>query len=176
MIVPLLLVARSFSHCVQFTERYYEIFWHVKDRVKAAEITMGVMMAPSVLGIFTDIVGIFLIAVAPIPAMERFALFCGFWFIWLIPTGVILISLQLAALPAPNNVAQLIGQGKVTAFQKGFQGLLRNLAKLSYGKTARITTVFMAIVAAFAVYGALNIRIGNPVEGSNLLWDYSEYN
>src|SRR3546814_13710939 len=25
MIVPLLLVARSFSHCVQFTERYYEI-------------------------------------------------------------------------------------------------------------------------------------------------------
>src|SRR3569623_292069 len=47
MIVPLLLVARSFSHCVQFTERYYEIFWHVKARVKAAEITMGVMMAPS---------------------------------------------------------------------------------------------------------------------------------
>src|SRR3546814_9040056 len=71
MIVPLLLVARSFSHCVQFTERYYEIYAHVGDRVKAAEITMGVMMAPSVLGIFTDIVGIFLIAIAPIPAMER---------------------------------------------------------------------------------------------------------
>ncbi|MGQ0699651.1 MAG: efflux RND transporter permease subunit, partial [Panacagrimonas sp.] len=53
MIVPLLLVARSFSHCVQFTERYYEIYAHVKDKAKAAEITMGVMMAPSVLGIFT---------------------------------------------------------------------------------------------------------------------------
>jgi predicted RND superfamily exporter protein len=79
MIVPLLLVARSFSHCVQFTERYYEVYSHVKDRVKAAEITMGVMMAPSVLGIFTDIVAIFLIAIAPIPAMQRFALFCGFW-------------------------------------------------------------------------------------------------
>ena len=25
MVVPLLLVARSFSHCVQFVERYYEI-------------------------------------------------------------------------------------------------------------------------------------------------------
>ena len=176
MIVPLLLVARSFSHCVQFTERYYEIYWHVKDRVKAAEITMGVMMAPSVLGIFTDIVGIFLIAVAPIPAMERFALFCGFWCIWLIPTGVVLISLQLAALPAPNNVAQLIGHGKVTAFQKGFQALLRGLASLSYGKTARITTVVMGLIAVFAVYTALQIRIGNPVEGSNLLWDNSEFN
>jgi len=29
MVVPLLLVARSFSHCVQFTERYYEIYSHV---------------------------------------------------------------------------------------------------------------------------------------------------
>ena len=103
MIVPLLLVARSFSHCVQFTERYYEIYAKVGDRVKAAEITMGVMMAPSVLGIFTDIVAIFLIALAPIPAMQRFALFCGFWAIWLIPTGVVLISLLLAALPAPRS-------------------------------------------------------------------------
>jgi predicted RND superfamily exporter protein len=176
MIVPLLLVARTFSHCVQFTERYYEIYWHVKDRVKAAEITMGVMMAPSVLGIFTDIVGIFLIAVAPIPAMERFALFCGFWCIWLIPTGVVLISLQLAALPAPNNVAELIGQGKVTKFQNGFQALLRFLASLSFGKPARITTVVMGVIAVGAVVLALQIRIGNPVEGSNLLWDDSEFN
>ncbi|PTU32897.1 efflux RND transporter permease subunit [Stenotrophobium rhamnosiphilum] len=176
MIVPLLLVARTFSHCVQFTERYYEIYWHVKDRVKAAEITMGVMMAPSVLGIFTDIVGIFLIAVAPIPAMERFALFCGFWCIWLIPTGVVLISLQLAALPAPRNVADLIGHGKVTKFQTGFQGLLRFLASLSFGKRARVTTIFMAVIAVVAVITALQIRIGNPVEGSNLLWDDSEFN
>src|SRR3546814_11036978 len=79
MIVPLLLVARSFSHCVQFTERYYEIYAHVGDRVKAAEITMGVMMALSVLGIFTDIVGIFLTASAPIPAMDSLPLFFGFW-------------------------------------------------------------------------------------------------
>ncbi len=54
MIVPLLLTARSFSHAVQFTERYYEVYAQVKDRVKAAEITMSVMMAPSVLGILTD--------------------------------------------------------------------------------------------------------------------------
>ena len=176
MVVPLLLVARSFSHCVQFTERYYEIFSHVKDRVKAAEITMGVMMAPSVLGIFTDIVGIFLIAIAPIPAMQRFALFCGFWAIWLIPTGVILISLLLASLPAPRNVDRLIGKGVKTGFHRGFQALLTGIAKLSYGKTARVTTVVMAALGVFAVYTALQIKIGNPVEGSNLLWYESEYN
>ena len=177
LIVPLLLVARSFSHCVQFTERYYEIYSHVRDKAKAAEITMGVMMAPSILGIFTDIVGIFIIGIAPIPAMLRFALFCGFWAIWLIPTGVFLISLLLAALPAPKNVDRLVGHGReLSGFQKHFQALLRGIASLSYGRTARVTTVVVAVASVAILYTALHIKIGNPVEGSNLLWPKSEYN
>jgi predicted RND superfamily exporter protein len=176
MVVPLLLVARSFSHCVQFTERYYEIYAHLRDRRKAAEITMAVMMAPSILGIFTDIVGIFLIAIAPIPAMERFALFCGFWAIWLIPTGVVLISLLLSWLPAPSNVDRLVGHGAQGGAHRAFQSLLAGVARLSYGKTARYTTVVMAAVGVFAIWSAVNISVGNPVEGSNLLWFDSEFN
>jgi len=177
MIVPLLLVARSFSHCVQFTERYYEVYAQLKDKRKAAEVTMGVMMAPSILGIFTDIVGIFLIALAPIPAMERFALFCGFWGIWLIPTGVFLISLLLVALPAPRNVDNLVGNGEGgSGVHRAFVGTLSWIASLSFGKRARVTTVIVAVLSVAAVVTALQIKIGNPVEGSNLLWPDSEYN
>jgi len=176
MVVPLLLVARSFSHCVQFTERYYEVYAHVRDRVKAAEITMGVMMAPSVLGIFTDIVGIFLIAIAPIPAMERFAVFCGFWAIWLIPTGVILISLLLASLPAPRNVDRLIGRGAESGVHKGIKLLLNGIARITYGRPARVTAAVVLAGAAAALATALHIRIGNPVEGSSLLWPDSDFN
>jgi len=176
MIVPLLLVARSLSHCVQFTERYFEVYAHVQDRVKAAEITMGVMMAPSILGIFTDIVGIFLIALAPIPAMERFALFCGFWAIWLIPTGVFLISLLLSVLPAPKNVARLAGGSGERSVHRVIKTVLIALARLTHGRPARYTGIFVAIVAVFAVYTALQIKIGNPTEGSNLLWENSEFN
>ena len=43
MVVPLLLVARSFSHCVQYTERYYEVYSELNDRRKASEATLGVM-------------------------------------------------------------------------------------------------------------------------------------
>jgi uncharacterized protein len=176
MVVPLLLVARSFSHSVQFTERYYEIYAQVKDRNKAAEITMGVMMAPSVLGIFTDTVGIFLIAIAPIPAMERFALFCGFWAIWLIPTGVVLISLLLAALPAPKNVERLVGRGKDSGVHRLFVRTLSGIASITHGRRARVTTAVVLIGSVFAVYTSSQISIGNPVEGSNLLWPVSEYN
>ena len=138
---------------------------------------MGVMMAPSILGIFTDIVGIFIIGIAPIPAMLRFALFCGFWAIWLIPTGVFLISLLLAALPAPKNVERMVGHGKqVSAFQRHFQAVLRGIASLSFGRKARVTTVIVAMASVFVLYEALQIKVGNPVEGSNLLWPKSEYN
>ena len=101
---------------------------------------MGVMMAPSVLGIFTDIVAIFLIALAPIPAMQRFALFCGFWAIWLIPTGVVLISLLLAALPAPRNAGRLSGRTEGTGFQRRFRALLAGIASITFGRRARVTT------------------------------------
>jgi len=177
MVVPLLLIARSFSHCVQVTERYYEIYHHVRDRRKAAEISMSVMMAPGTLGIITDAAGLFLIAVAPIPAMERFALFCGFWALMLIPTNVFMSPLLLSLLPEPRNVDSIIGidaeRGGVHARIKQ---LLSRVARLSHGRNGRITSGVALVIAIASIVQLTNLKVGNPVEGSNLLWDHSEYN
>lgn len=177
MIVPLLLVARSFSHCVQYTERYYEILMHVKDRRKAAEITMGIMMAPSILGIMTDVFGIIFIAVAPITTMVNHALFCGFWALWIIPTGVFLISILLSYLPAPKNLEKIVGgKQKESGIHLLEEKLLSGIARITVGKPAIATLVITVIVGAVSVHLNSLIKIGNPVEGSNLLWYESEYN
>lgn len=170
MVVPLLLTARSFSHAVQFTERFYEVHAEVGDRVKAAEITMSVMMAPSIVGIITDILGIAIVGFAPIPAMVRHAIFCGMWAVWLIPTGVVLISLLLASLPAPGR-RRSVGGGPGR-----FAGAMRRIALLSTGRGARYTAGAVAIGGLLAVYIAAQIKIGNPVEGTNLFWPDSEFN
>ncbi len=174
MVVPLLLTARSFSHSVQFTERFYEVYARVGDRTKAAEITMSVMMAPSVVGIITDILGISIVGFAPIPAMVRHAIFCGMWAVWLIPTGVVLISLLLASLPAPTNVREIVGRGG-GAHQR-FEDAMRRIARLSTGGGARVTAAVAVVGAALAIWTASQIRIGNPVEGTNLFWHDSEFN
>ena len=177
MIVPLLLVARTFSHCIQYTERYYEILSHLGDKRKAAEVTMGVMMAPSILGILTDVFGIVFIAVAPIETMYNHALFCGAWALWIIPTGVFLISILLSYLPVPKNVDEIAGgadkESGIHLFQKR---LLHRIARLTHGKTAKTTAVVTVIIGAWAIYDSFQIKIGNPVEGSNLLWHDSEFN
>lgn len=175
MVVPLLLTARSFSHSVQFTERFYEIYAKTGDRLKAAEITMGVMMAPSVLGILTDILGIVVVAAAPIPAMVRHAIFCGMWAVWLIPTGVVLISLLLATLPAPRNVRRMVGRESSGAHRR-LAAFLGGVAALSTGPRARTTVVVVVLVSAAAIWTAAQIKVGNPVEGTNLLWPDSEFN
>ena len=176
MIVPLLLVARSFSHCVQFTDRYYEILSEIGDKRRSAEITMGVMLAPSVLGIITDALGILFIGLAPIPAMQRFALFAGFWALCLIPTGVILIAILLSYLPTPRNIQRLTSQDTGSGVHALQRRALSGLSGLVTGKAARVTGLATVALSLAAIVIALQIKIGNPVEGSNLLWQDSEYN
>ena len=177
MVVPLLLVARSFSHCVQFIERYYEVYHVVRDKKKAAEISLGVMMAPGVLGIVTDAAGLFLISVAPIPAMERFAIFCGFWALILVPTNVFMSPLILSFLPEPRNVKKIIGVEKHGGGgHAAIRATLARLASLSHGKRAPVTTAVLLVLTIFSITQVMQIKVGNPVEGSNLLWEDSEYN
>ncbi|MFT4562110.1 MAG: putative RND superfamily exporter protein [Gammaproteobacteria bacterium] len=177
MIVPLLLVARSFSHCVQYTERYYEILTHLSDRRKAAELTMGIMMAPSILGILTDVCGIIFIAIAPIKSMENHAIFCGMWALWIIPTGVFLCSILLSYLPVPKNIEMIVGTSKKSSgIHQVQEKLLNRISSITYGKAANTTAVVVTIVSIFAIYLNTQVKIGNPVEGSNLLWHESEFN
>ena len=178
MIVPLLLVARSMSHCVQYTERYYELLVAVKDRVKAAELTLGVMMVPSILGIVTDVFGIVFIAIAPIKTMINHAIFCGFWALAIIPTGVFLISVLLSYLPVPRNIQKIAGDdhGAGEGIHDMESRLLSRVADLSVGRWAGVTSLAVTALALAAVWTNAQLKIGNPVEGSNLLWSDSEYN
>ncbi|MGB1882736.1 MAG: efflux RND transporter permease subunit, partial [Gammaproteobacteria bacterium] len=177
MIVPLLLVARSFSHCVQFAERYYEVLMEVPDRRKAAEVTMGIMMAPSILGITTDVFGITFIAVAPIETMINHALFCGAWALWIIPTGIFLAAILLSYLPVPKNIEQIVGGSeKESGIHLLEEKALEKLASFTHGRNANFTAVVILIFSVGAIYINSQIKIGNPVEGSNVLWYDSEFN
>ena len=176
MVVPLLLIARSFSHCVQFIERYYELYHLLGDKRKAAEQALTVMMAPGALGIITDATGLFLIALAPIPVMERFALFCGFWAMILVPANLFLSPILLSFFPKPKNVGALLGTDSKARVHNQIFEILNAISRLSHGRRARTTTIVVVILSVFSIGMMTQIRVGNPVEGSNLLWYDSDYN
>lgn len=179
MVVPLLLMARSFSHCVQATERYYEILDKTQDKKKAAELSMAVLVWPGTLGIVTDASGLFLVGIAPIPAMERFALFTGFWALSLIPTSVILTPILLSLLPVPKNLHHVttgVDDERGGPVQRALCSVLMMISRLTRGRNARFTGAAFAGVAIYALVSMFHLQIGNPVEGSNLLFEESEFN
>lgn len=176
MVVPMLLIARAFSHCVQYLERYYEVLYEVKDKRKAATISLGVMMAPGVLGIITDMLCLFLVAMAPIPVMERFAVFCGFWAFALIPTDVFLSSILASYLPTPQNVDVLTGHTDKVTWHTRLIGALGGVAKLSHGRLAPVTSAVFVVLFIGGFWLQSQLKVGNPVEGSNLLFDSSDFN
>lgn len=177
LLVPLLLVARAFSHTVQYTERFYEIMHQVRNREKAGRVALKVMMGPGTLGVITDAAAILLIALAPVPAMQRFAFFCGFWALALIPTSVFLAPLILSVMPVPKNIDHIVGdddtKGGVHAIMAR---ILHRVGDITTGKPARITGVVMLVVGLVAAFLGATIKVGNPVEGSSLLWHDSAFN
>ncbi|MES2262577.1 MAG: MMPL family transporter [Pseudomonadota bacterium] len=177
MVVPLLLIARCFSHCVQATERYYELLHQGGDQRQAAELSLVSLLWPGTLGIFTDVCGLFLVALAPIPAMQSFALFTGFWAMNLVPTSVFLTPVLLSLLPRPRNLDHLLAKnGQGGLLQRGIGGLLAALATLSHGRAARWSAVVFIALAVGAAWEMAHITVGNPVEGSNLLREDSAFN
>jgi len=177
MVVPLLLIARSFSHSVQATERYYELLREVGDKRQAAERSLAVMVVPGTLGIFTDVCGLLLVGLAPIPAMERFAIFSGFWALMLVPTSVLLTPVLLSLLPAPRNLGRLLGDTREAgAVQRSLKLILNGLARLSTGARAKYTAAVFVLIAAASLMLMRQLQIGNPVEGSNLLREDSSFN
>lgn len=181
MVVPLLLIARSFSHCVQATERYYEILKEVGNKKLAAEMSLAVMFAPGTLGIFTDVCGLLLVGIAPIPAMERFAIFTGFWAMILVPTSVMLTPVILSLLPEPQNLDALVGGGQdqkaqVGLVHKGLYALLSGAGWLSTGRRAKFTAWGFIVATVISLLMMFKLQVGNPVEGSNLLRDDAKFN
>lgn len=177
MVVPLLLIARCFSHCVQATERYFELLHDGHPKEKAAELSLVSLVYPGTLGIFTDVAGLLLVALAPIPAMERFALFTGLWALNLVPCSVFLTPILLSLMPKPANVEHLLGTDRHSGpLQRGIQSALGGFAKLSQGRHARYSAIAFTVLGAVSIVLMLRVQVGNPVEGSNLLRPNSKFN
>ncbi|MFO7550748.1 MAG: MMPL family transporter [Haliea sp.] len=177
LLVPLLLVARAFSHTVQYIERFYEILDVVGDKHRAGELSLRVMLGPGVLGIVTDALAILLIVLAPIPAMQRFAIFSGYWALILMPTSLLLAPLLLTRLPTPRNLHLIVSRDdRAGGIHQWMARMLSHVAALTTGNRARYTGAVLVACGVASIYFGSAIKVGNPVEGSGLLWQDSEFN
>jgi len=101
LVVPIFLTARALSHSVQSMDRYHDEFYRLGDKHQAIVVSYGALFPPAMASIITDGLGILLVAVAPIPLIQKVALFAAFWIVSIFISVVTLHPIILSYIDPP---------------------------------------------------------------------------
>ncbi len=171
LVIPFLISARVISHSVQMVRRFDEEFYRAMDVKKAAVASCRGLLAPGLLGVITDALGILVVLVAPIPLLTKLALMGSYWVLSIIVSVLILNPIVLSYFPPPKLKKEKFEE--VPLLNK----VLGWLGQIAYARTSRWATIILTlIVFAIGGYYTKDLKIGDTHPGSPILWPDSEYN
>lgn len=168
LVVPFLISARSLSHGIQKTERYYLELARTRHKEEAARNTFNSLFRPGSLAIVADAAALALIGLGSVPINDKMSVYASFWALSMVVTVLIVIPMMLAILPQPQTV-----EIRHTAIRK----LFPKLASVT-GTAARSKAVLWSclITACIAAYFSSWVKIGEPEPGSPLLYRDHDFN
>jgi predicted RND superfamily exporter protein len=107
LVIPIFLTARALSHSVQSMDRYHEEFYRLKDKQEAIVVSYSHLFQPAMSGIVTDGIGLLIVAVAPIPLIQKVSIFASFWIISIFISVVSLHPILLSYIDPPAQPHEL---------------------------------------------------------------------
>ena len=170
LVVPILISARTASHCVQMMERYYDEIRLGRDRDTAVRVSMGELIVPATIAIFTDAAGLLVLAVSSMPVIAKMGYFCAVWSASNLVTVAVLVPFVMSMLPVPDA-----GQGRGAPRLPA--RLMRRLGVALMGP--RVTRGVLAgtvVLAVGSTYFGWNPPLGESRPGTPLLFADSEFN
>ncbi len=170
LVVPMVISARSASHCVQMMERYHDEIRVGRNREAAVRVCMGELLVPASVGIFTDVAGLLVLTVSSIPLIAKLGVFAAFWSFSNLITVVLLVPLVLSCLPAPS-VSQVALHKHVYA-----QAMATLALFLTSPRGTRPVLVATVVVLALSLVWGRETLIGEEQPGSPILFQDAEYN
>jgi hypothetical protein len=102
LVVPIFLSARALSHSVQSMDRYHEEYHRTHDKHTAIVESYSHLFPPAIASILNDAAGIFLVVLAPIPLIQKVAIFSFFWIFSILISVVTLHPIILSATNPPG--------------------------------------------------------------------------
>ena len=176
LVVPILISARTASHAVQFLERYRDDVRAGSDRNTATVNTMGELITPSFIAIFTDAAGLLVLAVSSIPIIAKLGIFCCFWSASNLVSVPLLLPWMVAHVMAPSVPAPK-GERSDGAPEPFAQRIMWHLANFLVSPRSNVP---IGIVTAILVFGSLwyakDVVVGENLPGSPIVFQDSDYN
>jgi predicted RND superfamily exporter protein len=168
LVIPFIITARALSHSVQFVSRFLDEHETHQDKKEAALVTAVALFKPGVIAILTDILGIALVYIAPIPLLQKLALMGSFWLMSIFLSGMVLSPILLSFLPVPAHKRE-----KKVSLVDGF---LVRLSEFCTGPARK--SIFAGVVVAMvgSFFMARHLVVGDVHPGTPMLWPDSRFN
>jgi predicted RND superfamily exporter protein len=170
LVVPILISARTASHCVQMMERYYDEIRIGRPKDAAVRVAMGELILPAGLGILADAMALLVLALSSMPLIAKLGYYCSFWGASNLVTVAILVPLAMSLLPTPTVTRQEEHKHLPSR-------LMNNLGVFLVGPRASVVILGGAVLlTVWAFYYGWHVQIGESKPGSPILFPDSEYN
>lgn len=172
IVIAFLITARVISHSVQAITRFEEFAEEGAGSAEAAaEASLAELWKPGILSVVTDAGGIAVVALAPIPLLQKTATIGALWVLCIAATGVVLTPVLLSWIRDPRRYAHSLDLGPA------IRGSLDFFAGLATSRPRRLGLLAGAALL-FVASAALSSRltIGDAEPGTPLLWPDAPYN
>lgn len=174
IVVAVLISARAVSHSVQIVNRFDEEIDAIeqgKEKCEdAARLALLDMFRPGMLGIIADAGCMAVVALSPIPLLQKLTLLSVVWVFTLSVSAVILTPVLLSWGRHPKGFAHPLDMAPLLHKFLGFCAWVAT-------SRARFTVLTVAaLVFSFSCYYAFNLKIGDANPGSPILWPDAPYN
>lgn len=174
IVVAVLISARAVSHSVQIVNRFDEEVESIESGRESSKTAAGLalsdMFRPGMLGVIADAGCMAVVALSPIPLLQKLTVLSVVWVFTLSVSAVVLTPVLLSWGRHPKGFAHRMN---VSPILHAFLGLCANIvtSRARYGVLAVATLVFLVS----GIY-AFKLKIGDANPGSPILWPDSAYN
>ena len=173
LVVPIFLTARALSHSVQSMDRYHDEFYRLGDKHQAIVTSYGALFPPAMASIITDGLGILLVAVAPIPLIQKVALFAAFWIVSIFISVVTLHPIILSYIDPPPPPT---GEEHNRWSERFYTSVTNGVIWASEGWRRWVVIVLTLVLGVGAFALGRNLKVGDMTPGAALLFDDHPYN
>lgn len=174
IVITFLISARAISHAVQLNLAFdKERQEGAPGALEAARQALSKLMRPGLLGLATDAGAMAVVALAPIPLLQKASLVGVLWLGAMVICTIVMIPVLLSWTRADHEHRVL----NISIVERGMYAFLRWCARLTThrGRAAAVLVVALMVLGVSGWF-ARNLQIGDTNPGSPILWPDSRYN
>jgi uncharacterized protein len=172
LVVLVLITARALSHSVQSMERYHEEYHRLQNKREAILASYLSLFSPALVSIASDGLGIFTLALAHIPLIQKLAYVSSFWVFTISISVVTLHPIILYFIPPPPRDPK-----SGTRFSDHlYNAINRAMVKISSGGARYAVIGSFSVFLIIGMVYSQRLKIGDVSIGKALLYNTHDYN